>query len=192
MKIAFKPSRQAAASLGFTMVEIALCLAVIAFALVAIIGVLPTGLRVQQDSQAETIITSDGLYWIDAIRAGTNAPDDLVNYVEQIDNPKEPFPGPFNSGREIVELMVRTQYISTARVRAISGSAIEKSPNAELAFSYDMVVGFVQTNQAIPDLYDLSLEFRWPVLPNGGVGRNRKVLRTLLYGTMTNGFFEPR
>src|SRR2546428_5718272 len=35
---------------GFTMIEIAIALAVIAFALVAIIGVLPIGLNVQRDN----------------------------------------------------------------------------------------------------------------------------------------------
>jgi len=44
---------------GFTMVEIAIALAVIAFALVAIIGVLPIGMNVQRDNRAETIINQD-------------------------------------------------------------------------------------------------------------------------------------
>ena len=36
---------------AFTMVEIAICLAVIGFALVAIIGVLPIGMNVQKDNR---------------------------------------------------------------------------------------------------------------------------------------------
>ncbi|HLZ53286.1 MAG TPA: prepilin-type N-terminal cleavage/methylation domain-containing protein, partial [Verrucomicrobiae bacterium] len=38
---------------GFTMVEIAICLAIIGIALVAIIGVLPAGLNVQRDNREE-------------------------------------------------------------------------------------------------------------------------------------------
>ena len=41
------------------MIEIALCLAIIGFALVAIIAVLPRGLSVQQENREETIIGKD-------------------------------------------------------------------------------------------------------------------------------------
>ena len=50
------------------MIEIAIALAVIAFALVAIIGVLPIGMNVQRDNRAETIINHDATYWMEAIR----------------------------------------------------------------------------------------------------------------------------
>ncbi|MBI2947111.1 MAG: type II secretion system protein, partial [Verrucomicrobia bacterium] len=56
---------------GFTMVEIALSLAIIAFALVAIIGVLPAGVKVQQENREETVINQDGLYLLEAIRTGS-------------------------------------------------------------------------------------------------------------------------
>lgn len=55
---------------AFTMVEIALCLGVIAFALVAIIGVMPTGLRVQQENRDDTILNADGTVLVEAIRSG--------------------------------------------------------------------------------------------------------------------------
>ena len=60
---------------GFTMVEIAIAIAVIGFALVAIIGVLPTGLQVQRDNREETIINQDGTYWLQAIRNGAAGSD---------------------------------------------------------------------------------------------------------------------
>src|SRR5437016_7186299 len=69
---------------AFTMVEIALCLGVIAFALVAIIGVLPTGLRVQRDNREDTIINQEGLLWVEAIRSGSRGLDYLTNYVDTI------------------------------------------------------------------------------------------------------------
>ena len=69
-----------AAAAGFTMVEIALCLGIIAFALVAIIGVLPTGLSVQKDNREDTSINFDAAYLMDAIRNGAQGQDDLTNY----------------------------------------------------------------------------------------------------------------
>jgi type II secretory pathway pseudopilin PulG len=71
---------------GFTMVEIALCLAIIGFALVAIIGVLPTGLGVQKDNREETIINQDAAVWLDAIRSGAQGYNDLTNFVFAITN----------------------------------------------------------------------------------------------------------
>lgn len=71
---------------AFTMVEIALALAVIGFALVAIIGVLPTGLQVQRENREETIINQDAQVWLNAIRSGARGFDDLTNYVDAITN----------------------------------------------------------------------------------------------------------
>lgn len=75
--------RQTAA---FTLVEIALSLAIIGFALVAIIGVLPFGLNVQRENREETIVVQDATYLLDAIRTGARGLDDLTNYVECITN----------------------------------------------------------------------------------------------------------
>ncbi|MFO1476931.1 MAG: prepilin-type N-terminal cleavage/methylation domain-containing protein [Verrucomicrobiota bacterium] len=80
------PRRRAAGQGGFTMIEIALCLAIIGFALVAIIGVLPTGLNVQRDNREETIINQDANMWASAIRGGAQGYNDLTNYVESITN----------------------------------------------------------------------------------------------------------
>ena len=41
---------------GFTIIELVICLGIIAFALVAIIGVLPIGINVQKDNREETRI----------------------------------------------------------------------------------------------------------------------------------------
>jgi len=73
---------------AFTMVEIALCLAIVGFALVAIIGVLPAGLNVQKENREETIINQEATIWMDALRSGgTNqfgVFDDLTNYVDRV------------------------------------------------------------------------------------------------------------
>ena len=69
---------------GFTMVELALCIAVVAIAMVAIIGVLPAGLNVQQQNREDTIIDQDATMLMDALRNGAIRFDDLTNYVDYI------------------------------------------------------------------------------------------------------------
>jgi prepilin-type N-terminal cleavage/methylation domain-containing protein len=83
---AFFPAPSAFACAGFTMVEIAICLAIIGFALVAIIGVLPIGMNTQRDNREETIINQDATVFIEAIRNGSHGLDDLTNYVYAITN----------------------------------------------------------------------------------------------------------
>jgi type II secretory pathway pseudopilin PulG len=81
--------------LGFTMIEIAMAIGVIGFALVAIIGILPAGMNVQQSNREDTLVAQDAPYFLDAIRNGcvlnTNRfgeanqnLDFLTNYVESI------------------------------------------------------------------------------------------------------------
>jgi prepilin-type N-terminal cleavage/methylation domain-containing protein len=75
----FRPPRS-----GFTLIEIALCLAVIGIALVAIIGVLPLGMDVQRQNREATIINQDATIFMEAIRNGARGADDLTNYVYAI------------------------------------------------------------------------------------------------------------
>jgi type II secretory pathway pseudopilin PulG len=75
------PSRRA-----FTIIEIALCLGIIGFALVAIIAVLPRGLDVQKRNREETIIGQDAEVWMNALRNGAQGYDDLTNYVLCVTN----------------------------------------------------------------------------------------------------------
>jgi len=71
---------------AFTIIEIALCLGIIGFALVAIIAALPRGLDVQKRNREETIIGHDADIWMSAIRSGSRGYDDLTNYVLCITN----------------------------------------------------------------------------------------------------------
>src|SRR5208283_3872857 len=73
-------------SQAFTMIEIAISLAVIGFALVAILGVLPLGMNVQKENREETIINQDATVFMNAIRNGARGMDDLTNYVLAITN----------------------------------------------------------------------------------------------------------
>src|SRR5437879_2924491 len=117
---------------AFTMVEIALCLGVIAIALVAIIGVLPTGVRVQKDNREDTILNQEGMLWLEAIRSGSRGLDYLTNYVDMITlrsskpnatvvflspgfqytPPPGATPGPMlTNGQQIVGLLTTPKYI---------------------------------------------------------------------------------
>ena len=71
---------------GFTMMEIAISLAIIGIALVAIIGVLPHGLNAQRDNREATLVNQDASVFLQAITGGARGLDDLTNYVYAIVN----------------------------------------------------------------------------------------------------------
>lgn len=155
-----KPSRHTpraprpAPAAAFTMIEIAMSLAIIGFALVTIIGILPMGMDVQKNNRRETIINQDANFFIEAIRSGARGLDDLTNYVQAITisnsvtgsqvnfvNPNLPSPMTFGgavniltNGEIIMGLLGRPKYTPggvnyvVAYVRALSGAASEKPP----------------------------------------------------------------
>jgi type II secretory pathway pseudopilin PulG len=82
----FRPPHFRAPQSAFTMVEIAISLAVIGVALVAIIGVLPLGMNVQRDNREGTVINQDATVFMDAISKGARGLDDLTNYVYAVTN----------------------------------------------------------------------------------------------------------
>ncbi|MCU0784399.1 MAG: type II secretion system GspH family protein, partial [Verrucomicrobia bacterium] len=157
---------------AFTMVEIAISLAIIGFALVAIIGVLPIGMDAQKNNRQETIINQDAAYWMEAIRNGAQGLDDLTNYVEEIVitsnnyvtgasgqiryTQTQPLGYEITNGFRIIGLLSTPKYVYNdqlliqsnyvfAYVRALSGAASEKAP---------------QTNSSIKDL-----AFRYRLVP---------------------------
>jgi prepilin-type N-terminal cleavage/methylation domain-containing protein len=71
---------------AFTLIEVAISLAVIGVALVAIIGVLPLGMNVQRENREGTIINQDATVFLEAISKGARGLDDLTNYVFAITN----------------------------------------------------------------------------------------------------------
>jgi len=205
------------------MVEIAICIAVVAFALVAIIGVLPTGFQVQKENREDTIVNQDGTFWLEAIRSGSQGLDYLTNYVESVRvETFHPVSGPtfvqyasprdLRTGAEIIGVLSRPKRtlaqggvwetnLVRAQVRALSGSAAEKTPRADLAFRYRMTVELApfhpipsahtnlqlfaatpaewagRSNQFLKavnlgaNFHELRLTLEWPVYPSGGVLR---------------------
>jgi type II secretory pathway pseudopilin PulG len=255
------------------MIEIAISLAVIGFALVAIIGIMPLGMNVQRENREETIINHDASILIDAIRTGSRGMDDLTNYVISITNtwaqydnlrrrsgqgvdwftPTASSTTPqfaLTNGARIVGLLTTPRFLPfanggfmsnyiTANIRAMSGSAADKFPqdNIEVrasAFSYRLIPELISFGDSISEtvtnnawdagwvnygayptntpeykfraryfayatnlqnnLHDLRLVFRWPLLPNGSVGKyGRQVYATTVGGQLlaTNDFRQP-
>jgi hypothetical protein len=79
------------------MIEIAISLAIIAFALVAIIGILPQGMEVQRQNREETTINQEAAVLLNAIRNGDQGLDDLTNYVMAIGITKTLYSSPSGS-----------------------------------------------------------------------------------------------
>jgi prepilin-type N-terminal cleavage/methylation domain-containing protein len=102
---------------GFTMIEIALSLAIIGFALVAIIGVLPIGMNTQKANREETVINQDFTVWMNAIRNGAKGLDELTNYVMAITNTAILYVGGVPS---LTNVYVYTYYDSTVNGTAMS------------------------------------------------------------------------
>lgn len=154
---------------AFTMLEIALSLAVIAFAVVAIIGILPAGLTVQKENREDTIINQDGPYLLEAIRNGTTNLEEIVEHVNldhlaviYYDIADQTAPGTFrtnfvtinNPNEEILGYLALPRGTSDpdspssnfkvhrveAEVTAFSGVAVEHShPSPEISFNYLLV-----------------------------------------------------
>ena len=218
--------RQAA----FTMVEIALSIAVVAFGLVAILGILPTGHQVQKDNREDTIINQDGNYLLEAIGSGSQGLTELSNYVESItlkrNNSSTAVTYSNLLGRQIIGLLSTPKYSRnlngivtnivtvTARVRAISGSAVEKGFGAppDIAFRYLLTSEVIPVESHFPgstnsadrfqhaamqaNLHEIRLTFRWPVLPNGtNTGSGRRSFSALVAGRQSRDqsgyFFQP-
>ena len=145
---------------GFTMLEIALCIAIIGFALVAIIGVLPSAMRVQKDNRSDTLIDQDGNYLLEAIRHGSQGIEDLVNYVRSSptsvrevwsDDAIAPTfytnyfsdNTAYKSSWRLIGLLSHPRTTNNYRVeaefRSMSGAAVEKDPNSLVGFDYLLV-----------------------------------------------------
>ena len=225
-------NRSAAA---FTMVEVAISIAIVAFALVAILGVLPTGFDVQRQNRENTIINQEGSLWLEALRSGAWGMDYLTNHVEVINIPGVPLTGQqvprtfgitngFRNGRDIVGLLTQPAVVDrrrvydrpvTAFVRAVTGSAGEKTARNDFAFTYRLTAEVrpfsalapEQTNYAAAGLapfevlarsnqwvkaramqattYELRLALEWPVYVMNN--RTRVGNNRKLFRTLVNG-----
>lgn len=178
MKLRQYLSGRVGARNAFTMIEIAISIAVVAFAMVAIMGVLPTGMTVERDNQEDTLINQEGQYWLEAIRGGARGLTDLTNYVESITitnynfGAANPYVGLTNGSgpggvgiippdlmigllttpKHFVDPNTRLRLDTnrvTAIVKAITGPAAEKGPlTNEFSFRYQVDVSVTPEESA--------------------------------------------
>lgn len=69
---------------AFTMVEIVLSLAVIAVAMVALIGVLPLGMNVEAENRETSIVNADASIWMEALRGGAQEIGYFTNFIQEV------------------------------------------------------------------------------------------------------------
>jgi type II secretory pathway pseudopilin PulG len=183
-------SRQA----GFTMLEIAISLGVIAFALIAIIGILPTGLQTQRDNREETLVNQDARLLVEAIRTGgRDITSDIGSFVVNTD-------GVAVAGiptTKLIQLLSDTSTnIPPHRIilRSVSGAVANRSN--DLSFRYQVRVNVTNSTEFVGTVlesqaHEIRLRFAWPVLPNDDVSSeaNSYVVRALLSGWHTNDVF---
>ena len=172
---------------GFTMIEIAISLGVIAFAIIAIIGILPTGLQGQRDNREETIINQDARLLIEAVKSsGRDKTSELDAFVVTVDGV-----APGGTTRTLAELLSDSVPHEIV-LSAISGAVANR--NSDLAFRYQVRNTVVnapefQGTPMADQVHELRLRFAWPVLPNNALAGepNRRVVRALISGWRTNG-----
>ncbi|HVR35034.1 MAG TPA: prepilin-type N-terminal cleavage/methylation domain-containing protein [Methylomirabilota bacterium] len=163
---------------GFTMIEIALSLAIIAFALVAIIGVLPMGLTAQRDNRLETLIDQEGKYLLEQVRSG-QVP------LSQLEIPRDPYKLRISQSGVVAERGLETnsvafKYLYTSAAYPVMHPLPENASDEQIAAGELLSRG----------LYEISVTLRWPVILQQGTARtnplpsNRRTFRTLASGLL--------
>jgi hypothetical protein len=185
---ASQPDRNTAA---FTMIEVALSLAIVAFAMVAIIGVMPAGLNVQRENREDTIISQDAALILEAIRSGYGSSNvtSLSTSLLGITGPAVPPAGTNYTPLDLVKRLCIPRWDTTnatnvvrAHLRAMSGNLADAAAGSSaVAFSYVVTsevnnyVGDPSNNGPLlpyspspnaylsNNLYEVKLTFQWPV-----------------------------
>lgn len=195
---------------AFTLIEVALSVAIAAFALVAIIGVMPAGLNVQRENREEAIINYDAKFLIDAIRSGLTMPNDLAQRFDGLaswsngavtnlftNNITPPIPIP---AFDIIRVLSfpGANVTNYAWVRGFNGSLGDTAgTNTDLMFAYKVsthlepytynpispppIAPYQSTN-----LWELRIAFEWPFYPNKTIGNGRQSYRVMIAGAPTN------
>lgn len=147
---------------AFTLVEIVLSLAIVAVALVAIIGVLPLGLNVDRSNREDSIINQEATLWMEALRGGSEymalPPVDYMVLTENgvvVDGFEVVDPAPTNvlklvstiSDTVVPNVLNQNQgnppaatRLAHVRARAVNGNLSELQGDTNFAFGYQLEV----------------------------------------------------
>jgi type II secretory pathway pseudopilin PulG len=157
------------------MIEIAISIAIVGFALVAVIGVLPAGMNTQRDNREETMVNQDAQYLIESLTHGVKQTGYLSNVVSRIEwwgtngpnlqpypsggAPIQTFTGPFYNEQVIGLLSVPFGFLTNgsqvasvrAVMRSMNGAAtVGWSPTVN--DSQDLALWYVVDVQIQPSL----------------------------------------
>jgi len=176
---------------GFTMLEIAIALGVIAFALIAIIGILPTGLQTQRDTREETIVNQDARLLVEAIRTGGR---DLTSDIGAFVKSSNGFPIAGIPTSNFIQLLSDIyDGPHTNVLNSITGSIVGRG--SDLGFHYQVISTVTEvpefSNTPLSNqVFEVRLRFAWPVMADFTVPNeaNRYVVRTLVTGTYKDRF----
>ena len=179
---------------AFTLIEITMAVAVIAFALVAIAGLLPLGIETQRDNRQNTIVNQDGTYLLEALRGGPRFDNELVSLLDLTQRFS------FTNDADIIRYLTRVGVNELTNMRSICGSAALRGATVQdFAMHYRVrsEVRPVTTDsnlfygtQLDANLYEMRLTLFWPLKGNGEVSDtpHRQSFRTLASGQYdTNG-----
>lgn len=206
--------RRLPAERAFTLVEVALSLAIVAFAMVAIIGVMPAGLNVQKENREDTILSQDAALLLEAIRSGANSAgvSALSSGFLGITGASVPPPGTNYTPLDIISRLSIPRWdtanatnLVRVHFRALSGN-LGDSASAATAVAFNYIVTAEVTNYfgdpyqpghnafLTNNLFEVKLTFAWPVYESvagqfpTNVGDRRLVVRSLVSGQLvTNG-----
>lgn len=145
------------------MVEIAICLAIVAFAMIVIMGVLPLGMQVQKSNREDTVINLEGQYFLEAIRSGSKGTPELLQAIDwvvitnSLNKVRSNSWSDFNTNNiyALIGLLSTPKYqldpngrvitnTVLAKFRSFNGSAAERDASLrDFSFSYLMSVEIV-------------------------------------------------
>jgi prepilin-type N-terminal cleavage/methylation domain-containing protein len=210
MKLPCHSTQTVSEDSGFTMIEIAIAVAVIAFALVAIVGLLPLGMETQRDNRQETIINHDGTYLLEAIRGGAPNIVDLFNFVDVNSVSANGVTLTITNSADFIRALSTISALNSSNVAimsSITGAASLRDPAVkDFAMRYKVETRILpastlkSVDAAIPyasdlaqNLYEIRLALYWPVNLKGELvdGARRQVFRTVVSGRVDpDGFLN--
>lgn len=143
--------RQQCRSEAFTLIEVALSLAIIGFALVAIIGILPKGMQVQRDNREDTNITQDGQFLLEVLKNGQTNVTRLAENLEWIELYSDGVRQGFFNRQQLLTNGITTNELAYRIVGLMSIPRFETSTNAAGYVSNYVRAKFVANSGPLAD-----------------------------------------
>jgi type II secretory pathway pseudopilin PulG len=152
MKLTFQsPARLCQRTKAFTLIEVALSLAIIGFALVAIIGVLPKGMQVQKENREDTVIIQDGQALVEALKNGQTNMLQLAENLEWIELYTDGVRQGFFNRQQLLTNSITTNELAYRIIGLLSIPRFEPATNAAGYVSNYVRAKFVANSGPLAD-----------------------------------------